>query len=61
MPLVTVKPKFQATIPAKLRRNINLRVGNPRWNPVQPEGGGGPCRGRRPDRREARGEPPFAR
>ena len=28
MPLVTVKPKFQVTIPAKLRRNINLREGD---------------------------------
>ncbi|MDE0060311.1 MAG: AbrB/MazE/SpoVT family DNA-binding domain-containing protein [Defluviicoccus sp.] len=28
MPLVTVKPKFQVTIPAKLRRNIDLREGD---------------------------------
>lgn len=28
MPLVTVKPKFQVTIPAKLRRGINLREGD---------------------------------
>ena len=28
MPLVTVKPKFQVTIPAKLRRGIHLREGD---------------------------------
>lgn len=28
MPLVTVKSKFQVTIPAKLRRGINLREGD---------------------------------
>ncbi|MCY3827758.1 MAG: AbrB/MazE/SpoVT family DNA-binding domain-containing protein [Rhodospirillaceae bacterium] len=28
MPLVTVKPKFQITIPAKLRRGIDLREGD---------------------------------
>ena len=28
MPLVTVKPKFQVTIPAKLRRDINLHEGD---------------------------------
>ena len=28
MPFVTVKPKFQVTIPAKLRRNIALREGD---------------------------------
>ena len=28
MPPVTVKPKFQVTIPAKLRRGINLREGD---------------------------------
>ena len=28
MRLVTVKPKFQVTIPAKLRRGINLREGD---------------------------------
>ena len=28
MPLVTVKPKFQVTIPAKLRRGLNLREGD---------------------------------
>ncbi len=28
MPLVTVEPKFQVTIPAKLRRGINLREGD---------------------------------
>jgi len=28
MPLVTIKPKFQVTIPAKLRRGINLREGD---------------------------------
>ena len=28
MPLVTVKPKFQVTIPAKLRRGINLHEGD---------------------------------
>lgn len=28
MPLVTVKPKFQVTIPAKLRRGIDLREGD---------------------------------
>ena len=28
MSLVTVKPKFQVTIPAKLRRGINLREGD---------------------------------
>ena len=28
MPLVTVKPKFQVTIPAKLRRDIDLREGD---------------------------------
>ncbi len=27
MPLVTVKPKFQVTIPAKLRRELDLREG----------------------------------
>ena len=28
MPFVTVKPKFQVTIPAKLRRRIDLREGD---------------------------------
>ena len=28
MPFVTVKPKFQVTIPAKLRRGIDLREGD---------------------------------
>ena len=28
MPLVTVKPKFQVTIPARLRRGIALREGD---------------------------------
>ena len=28
MPFVTVKPKFQVTIPAKLRKNIDLREGD---------------------------------
>ena len=28
MPLVTVKPKFQVTIPARLRRDINLHEGD---------------------------------
>lgn len=28
MPLVTVKPKYQVTIPAKLRRGIDLREGD---------------------------------
>ena len=28
MNLVTVKPKFRVTIPAKLRRGINLQVGD---------------------------------
>ena len=28
MPLVTVRPKFQVTIPARLRRGINLREGD---------------------------------
>ena len=28
MPLITVKPKFQVTIPAKLRRGLNLREGD---------------------------------
>ena len=28
MPLVTVKPKFQVIIPAKLRRRVNLREGD---------------------------------
>ena len=28
MPFVTVKPRFQVTIPAKLRRGINLRDGD---------------------------------
>ena len=28
MPLVTVKPKFQVTIPAKLRRDIDVREGD---------------------------------
>ena len=28
MPLVTVKPKFQVTIPARLRRGIDLREGD---------------------------------
>ncbi len=28
MPLVTVKPKFQVTIPAKLRRGMNLQEGD---------------------------------
>ena len=28
MPLVTVKPKFQVTIPAKLRRALDLREGD---------------------------------
>ena len=28
MPFVTVKPKFQITIPAKLRRGIGLREGD---------------------------------
>lgn len=28
MPLVTVKPKFQVTIPAKLRRRIDLHEGD---------------------------------
>ena len=28
MPFVTVKPKFQVTIPAKLRRDIGLREGD---------------------------------
>ncbi len=28
MSLVTVKPKFQVTIPAKLRRGMNLREGD---------------------------------
>ena len=28
MPFVTVKPKFQVTIPAKLRRSIDLREGD---------------------------------
>ena len=28
MPLVTVKPRFQVTIPAKLRKGIDLREGD---------------------------------
>ena len=28
MPLVTVKPKFQVTIPARLRRELGLREGD---------------------------------
>ena len=28
MPLITVKPKFQVTIPAKLRKNLDLREGD---------------------------------
>ena len=28
MPLITVKPKFQVSIPAKLRRGINLHEGD---------------------------------
>ena len=28
MPLVTVKPKFQITIPAKLRKGLDLREGD---------------------------------
>ena len=28
MPLVTVKPKFQVTIPAKLRKSLDLREGD---------------------------------
>lgn len=28
MPLITVKPKCQATIPAKLRKNLDLREGD---------------------------------
>ena len=28
MPFVTVKPKFQVTIPARLRRDIDLREGD---------------------------------
>ena len=28
MPLVTVKPKFQVTIPARLRKDINLHEGD---------------------------------
>ena len=28
MPLVTVKPKFQVTIPAKIRKGIDLREGD---------------------------------
>ncbi|MDE0029631.1 MAG: AbrB/MazE/SpoVT family DNA-binding domain-containing protein [Deltaproteobacteria bacterium] len=28
MPLITVKPKFQVTIPAKLRRGMNLQEGD---------------------------------
>ena len=28
MPFVTVKPKFQVTIPAKLRKHIDLREGD---------------------------------
>lgn len=28
MPLVTVKPKYQVTIPAKLRKGLNLREGD---------------------------------
>ena len=28
MPVVTVKPKFRVTVPAKLRRDINLRKGD---------------------------------
>ena len=28
MPLVTIKPKFQVTIPAELRRGNNLREGD---------------------------------
>ena len=28
MPLVTVKPKFQVTIPAKLRKGLDLREGD---------------------------------
>ena len=28
MPLVTVKPKFQVTIPARLRRGLDLREGD---------------------------------
>ncbi len=28
MPLVTVKPKFQVTIPARLRKGINLHEGD---------------------------------
>ena len=28
MPLVTVKPKFQVTIPARLRKDIDLREGD---------------------------------
>ena len=28
MPFVTVKPKFQVTIPAKLRKDIDLREGD---------------------------------
>lgn len=28
MPLITVKPKFQVTIPAKLRERINLHEGD---------------------------------
>ncbi len=28
MPLVTVKPKFQVTVPAKLRKGLDLREGD---------------------------------
>ena len=28
MPLVTIKPKFQVTIPAKLRKGLDLREGD---------------------------------
>ena len=28
MPLITVKPKFQVTIPAKLRKGLDLREGD---------------------------------
>lgn len=36
MPLVTVKPEFQVTIPAKLRRGIHPREGVS-WKPLSQE------------------------
>ena len=38
MPLVTVKPKFQVTIPAKLRKGLDLREGDVMEASVVPDG-----------------------